>query len=278
MPELPEVENIAMGLRDILTGHTLRRVEVLSPVILKGPEQSHWRRFAQGMSGQGVKTVTRRAKRLQLVMDSDQALVIQLGMTGKFLRGLEGQRPPHTHIVFALDHGSHLYYVDPRRFGRVWLFGQWQIERGDVLMEEAGMGHLGPDAITMRQGEFNRILKTERPIKALLLDQTRIAGLGNIYVDESLFATGIRPTRPARDCLDQSSILLKHIKSVLRRAIRAGGTTFSDYRNAYGDMGRFHHRLQVYQRHGQPCKRCGQPLERWVVAGRGSHVCPQCQV
>ena len=278
MPELPEVENIAIGLRDILQGRSLQKAEVHSPVILKGPGQSHWQQFFHDLSGQGIEQVIRRAKRLQWVMKSEAALVIQLGMTGKFLRGEVGEEAPnHTHMTFTLDNGESLYYVDARRFGRVWLFDHWQDEDSDILMEQAGMGSLGPDALVMRLAHFVQMLHSPRPIKALLLDQTRIAGLGNIYVDESLFATGIRPTRAADECLEEAEVLLKNIKSILRRAIKAGGTTFSDYRNAYGDMGRFRQRLQVYQRHGHPCKQCGTTLERWVVAGRGSHVCPECQ-
>ena len=204
MPELPEVENIAIGLRNIMQGQILQRAEVHSPVILKGPGQDHWPRFFAELSEQRVEQVTRRAKRLQLIMESGVALVVQLGMTGKFLQGQVGEEAPgHTHMTLTLDNDTQVYYVDARRFGRVWLFDHWDDEDHEALMERAGMGRLGPDALDMRLAHFVQILHTPRPVKALLLDQTRIAGLGNIYVDESLFATGLLPTRAADDCLEE---------------------------------------------------------------------------
>jgi formamidopyrimidine-DNA glycosylase len=145
-------------------------------------------------------------------------------------------------------------------------------------MEAAGLTPLGPEALDLTPKIFAAILRTARPIKSLLLDQTRIAGLGNIYADESLWAARIHPARPAQSLTAaETTTLLREIKNVLRRAIRAGGTTFSDFRNAYGEMGRFRHRLKVYGRAGEPCPRCGTMIIRLVVAGRGTHICPRCQ-
>jgi formamidopyrimidine-DNA glycosylase len=181
-------------------------------------------------------------------------------------------------MVVSFRDASKLLFVDVRRFGRVWGLKDLDPDHPDAAMEAGGMTPLGPEPLSLSAKTFATTLQTTRPIKALLLDQTRIAGLGNIYVDESLWAARIHPARACSSLTsEETAALLREIKRVLRRAIRAGGTTFSDYRNAYGDMGRFRARLRAYQRHGQPCKRCGATLERLVIAGRGTHICPCCQ-
>jgi len=282
MPELPEVENIALGLREIVLGKRVARVSVREPVVIQGPYQRKWRRFFDDLSGQRVDRVTRRAKRLILSFESKAALVVQLGMTGKMLLPAPDQRATllskHTRMIASFQDGTELIFVDVRRFGRIWLLRDLDPDNPDPAMEAGGMTKLGPEPLSTSAKVFATMLGTARPIKALLLDQTRIAGLGNIYVDESLWAARIHPARPANSLThEEAAQLLRQIKSVLRRAIRAGGTTFSDYRNAYGDMGRFRARLKAYQRQGQPCHRCGTPLERLVIAGRGTHICPRCQ-
>lgn len=284
MPEMPEVENIALGLRETVMGKRIDDVSVETPVMLRGPHRRRWRRFLGELAGRRIERVARRAKRLILTTEGDLALVFQLGMTGKFLlprRGADGgaaERHKHTRLVMTFGDGTELHFVDMRRFGRVWCLRDLDPDAPDAAMEAAGMTPLGPEALHMRRKAFEDALRTERPVKSLLLDQTRIAGLGNIYADESLWAAGVHPARAAASLTaDEAAVLLRQIKAVLRRAIRAGGTTFSDFRNAYGDMGRFRRRLRVYQRDGQSCKRCGATIERLVIAGRGTHVCPQCQ-
>jgi len=282
MPEMPEVENMALGLRAIIVGRRIGEVRVATPGMIRGPYRRRWRRFLGEFAGRRIERVGRRAKRLILAAEGDVALVFQLGMTGKFLLPPGGaasqHKQTHTRLVIAFGDGSELHFVDMRRFGRVWCLRELDPDDPDATLEAAGMTPLGPEALRMRRQAFEEALRTQRPVKALLLDQTRIAGLGNIYADESLWAAGVHPARAATT-LDgeQAGALLRQIKNVLRRAIRAGGTTFSDFRNAYGDMGRFRRRLKVYQRHGEPCKRCGATIERLVVAGRGTHVCPRCQ-
>jgi formamidopyrimidine-DNA glycosylase len=206
-------------------------------------------------------------------------MVFQLGMTGKFLLKEAGiPRQKHTHVVFSFSEDLALHYIDTRRFGRCWLFDALDPHHPDAAMEAGGMGRLGPEALGMSPRHFQSCLGSPRPIKSLLLDQTRLTGLGNIYCDESLFAARIHPTHASQEIdPEQATTLLREIKGVLRRAIRAGGTTFSDFENAYGDMGRFRKRLKVYGRQGQPCKRCGNLIERIVLNGRGTHICPQCQ-
>ena len=281
MPELPEVENIALGLRELIVDKTISRIQVLSPIVLRGPACEEWLPFINMLEGQRITAVTRRAKRLIVRFDQGQAWVIQLGMTGMFLYR-SGSAPPlkHTHIVISFQESTELLFVDTRRFGRVWLFQRLEPDKLDASMDQAGMGRLGPDALSIQWPAFRKNLqRTSRNVKALLLDQSRIAGLGNIYVDESLFAAGIHPHRSASGMSeDVGRLLLQQIKRILRKAIRHGGTTFSDFRNAYGDMGRFRRRLYVYGRGGQPCKKCGTLIQKQVVAGRGTHFCPQCQV
>ena len=282
MPELPEVENIASGLRQALVGKRVACVWVGTAIIIRGPYRRQWRAFMTELAGRRIVRVARRAKRLILSMEAGLALVVQLGMTGKFLLPPKANRraapPKHTRMILSFRDGTELLFVDARRFGRVWCLRDLDPDAPDAAMEAAGLTPLGPEALDLDPKAFAAILRTARPIKSLLLDQTRIAGLGNIYADESLWAARIHPARLAKSLtIAEATILLREIKAVLRRAIRAGGTTFSDFRNAYGEMGRFRERLRVYGRAGEPCPRCGTPLVRLVVAGCGTHICPRCQ-
>jgi len=282
VPELPEVESITLGLRETIVGKRIERILVCSPIIMRGPHRRGWRRFLDGLAGRRVACVTRRAKRLILSLEAGEALVFQLGMTGKLLvphpeKGMAAT-PKHTRLIISFTDATELLFVDTRRFGRVWCLSSLDPDAPDAALEAAGLTPLGPEPLSMKPKTFAAIFKGARPVKSLLLDQARIAGLGNIYVDESLWAARLHPARACASLTtEEAATLLCEIKSVLRRAIRAGGTTFSDFRNAYGDMGRFHRRLRAYQRHGQPCQRCGATLERLVIAGRGTHICPRCQ-
>jgi formamidopyrimidine-DNA glycosylase len=234
------------------------------------------------LSGRRVESVTRRAKRLLVAAEGGLALVFQLGMTGKFLLTDPDKGhiapPKHTRLVLCFPDAADLLFVDPRRFGRVWCLRDLDPEAPDAVMEAAGLTPLGPEALAVSPKAFAALLGTDRPIKALLLDQSRIAGLGNIYVDESLWAAGIHPARAGSSLTPaETATLLREIKKVLHRAIRAGGTTFSDFRNVYGEMGRFRIRLKAYGRQGEPCPRCGAPIQYLRAAGRGTHICPRCQ-
>ncbi|MCU0917285.1 MAG: bifunctional DNA-formamidopyrimidine glycosylase/DNA-(apurinic or apyrimidinic site) lyase [Planctomycetes bacterium] len=283
MPELPEVESIALGLRPVLVGKRVARVCVGTPLVIRGPYRRRWRVFLAQLTGRRIERVTRRAKRLILTAEGGLALVFQLGMTGKFLlpNPQEGRTatPKHTHLILSFSDGMACLFVDPRRFGRVWCLRSLDPEAPDAVMEAAGLTPLGPEALDMDLKTFLARLRTGRPIKSLLLDQTRIAGLGNIYADESLWAACVHPARPASSLTRaEAAKLLRAIKAVLRRAIRAGGTTFSDFRNVYGEMGRFRPRLKVYGCQGQPCPRCGTTIRYLRASGRGTHICPHCQV
>jgi len=279
MPELPEVENIAAGLRTELQGHTVAAIVIRQPIILKGTLARNWRRPLARWREVRLTDILRRGKRLILVGEHNAALLVQLGMTGKFLFAPPANLPRrHNHFYLDFHSGKTLYYYDPRRFGRLWLLEHPFTPSLDAAMQRAGMSPLGPEPLAVTPGQFRRLLQSSRPIKSLLLDQTRLAGLGNIYADEALFAAAIHPLTPSRRIPPrQADSLCRAVKSVLRRAIRYGGTTFSDFRNPYGDMGRFRYRLRTYQRTGQPCPRCRTPIERLVISGRSSHFCPRCQ-
>jgi formamidopyrimidine-DNA glycosylase len=235
------------------------------------------------LTGRRIETITRRAKRLVLTAEGGLALVFQLGMTGKFLlpnpeKGIAAVPPKHTRLILSFCEGTELLFVDPRRFGRVWCLRGLDPNAPDATMEAAGLTPLGPEALDMNRKTFAGLLQTDRPIKSLLLDQGRIAGLGNIYADESLWAAGIHPARAGSSLTAAEATALRHkIKVVLRHAIRAGGTTFSDFRNVHGEMGRFRDRLKVYGHQGEPCPRCGTTIQHLRAAGRGTHICPRCQ-
>ncbi len=283
MPEMPEVENIALGLRPVLVSKRVARVWIGTSIIVRGPYRKRWRAFVAELTGRRIMSVSRRAKRLILAAEGSLALVFQLGMTGKFLlpdpeEGLTAT-PKHTRLILSFRDGTELLFVDPRRFGRVWCLRDLDPEAPDAVMEAAGLTPLGPEALDLESTAFAALLRTNRPVKSLLLDQSRIAGLGNIYADESLWAACIHPARAGSSLTAaEAAVLLREIQKVLRRAIRAGGTTFSDFRNVYGDMGRFRNRLRVYGRQGEPCPRCGTPIQYLRASGRGTHICPRCQV
>jgi formamidopyrimidine-DNA glycosylase len=283
VPELPEVENIALGLRQAIVGRRVACVWVGIPLVIRGPYRRRWRAFMAELTGRRIERVARRAKRLILAAEGDLALVFQLGMTGKFLlpdpeQGIAAAAPKHTRLILSFDDETELLFVDPRRFGRVWCLRDLDPDAPDAAMEAAGLTPLGPEALDIGPKAFAALLRTDRPIKALLLDQGRIAGLGNIYADESLWAAHIHPARSGSSLTPaEAEALRREIKIVLRRAIRAGGTTFSDFRNVYGEMGRFRDRLRVYGRQGEPCLRCGTTIQYLRAAGRGTHICPRCQ-
>jgi formamidopyrimidine-DNA glycosylase len=283
VPEMPEVENIALGLRLVLVGKRAASVWVGSPIIVRGPERRRWRTFMAELTGRHIQSVSRRAKRLILTAEGNLALAFQLGMTGKFLlpdpeESLAAVTPKHTRLILSFQDGTDLLFVDPRRFGRVWCLRDLDPGAPDATMEAAGLTPLGPEALDLNPRTFAALLRTNRPIKSLLLDQSRIAGLGNIYADESLWAACIHPARAGSSLTAAEGVaLVREIQKVLRRAIRAGGTTFSDFRNVYGEMGRFSERLKVYGRQGEPCPRCGTPIQYLRASGRGTHICPRCQ-
>jgi formamidopyrimidine-DNA glycosylase len=229
------------------------------------------------LGGCRVRGVARYGKAIRFDLVSyhghRRALVVHLGMTGRFdffpPGTTEPRGVPHRHGRWAFTDGAVLHYVDARRFGFWWL------GEPDEVAGELG---IGPDPFEMKPRALERLLEgRSASIKSLLLNQRLISGLGNIYVDELLFAARIHPETAGRDVADRASEILTFARRVLRRAIKWKGTTFRDYRGPDGSEGEFLLRLNVYGREGEACRRCGGPIVKTVVAARGTHTCPRCQ-
>lgn len=271
MPELPEVQTVVTALQP-LVGRRVGTVRVLRDDVIHG-EQVPLKSFA---GGRKIRAIHRRAKRIIIELGGERRIQVHLGMTGVLTVCARSQPlPPHTHLrIGIVGTQDELRFRDVRRFGGVWLLnGNSESGRGS-----RGLGPLGPDALEINLREFRRLLRRNRQIKALLLDQTAIGGLGNIYVDESLFKAKIHPRTRAADLPDARVKMLHHsMRRTLRAAIKAGGSTISDYRTPNGERGWFQIRHQAYGREGQPCRRCKAPILRILAAGRSSHICPNCQ-
>ncbi|RXZ81173.1 DNA-formamidopyrimidine glycosylase [Paenibacillaceae bacterium] len=273
MPELPEVETVRRTLIELVAGKTIDHVTVTLPRIIQRPTEPEW--FAADLAGKTVQTVERRGKFLRLLMD-DLVLVSHLRMEGRY--GVYQQDEPvqkHTHVIFHFTDGTELRYQDVRQFGTMHLF-----KPGDDL-QSPPLNKLGiePLSETFTEQSLSNILsKRTSKVKPLLLNQAYVVGLGNIYVDEALFAAGIHPERTANTLLPEEwSRLHKAIADTLRSAVEAGGSSIKSYVNGQGEMGMFQHQLAVYGRANKPCARCGGNVEKKVVLGRGTHYCLQCQ-
>jgi len=272
MPELPEVETVRRSLREALRGRRIVEVERIGwPRTIAAPPPETFRSL---LRDRAVLDVDRRGKYVLLRLDHDETLVVHLRMTGRLTVAPADDEPDaHTHVVLRLDDGRRLVFRDTRKFGRIWLLD------GEGLA--ALQGKLGPepldDALTAE--EFRTLLRRRRGrLKPLLLDQSLLAGLGNIYVDEALWLAKLHPLRTVLSLGDDEvDSLYGAIRAVLARAVDNRGTTFSDFRDGWGYRGDNQQFLNVYDRAGQPCLRCGTPIERIVVGQRGTHLCPFCQ-
>lgn len=267
MPELPEVEIVVRGLRARIVGQRLESIVARRPDMLEclGTDPARDRR---------VMDIRRRGKLILIDLERDEVLAVHLGMSGQ-LTVDSGERAmaAHTHVVGELENGLQLRYVDPRRFGRV------QLARRPLLEADLSWRALGPEPLGLGSRALEEILAARTTaIKAALLDQHAVAGLGNIYVDEILHASGIHPTLAANRLRPtEIDALVENTERILLEAIAAGGSTIRDYRNADGGSGSFQGRHRVYGRAGQSCLRCGETLKKILVAGRGTHFCPRCQ-
>lgn len=264
MPELPEVQTVVDTLRPELAGRRIRRLVLLRHDIVEPRDFD----LCAALDGATLCDVTRRAKRIVFHLATGDRFYIHLGMTGQLTtEPSDAAVKKHTHLIADLDSDRQLRFVDPRRFGGV----HWMGRTEHVA--------IGPEPLKMRSATLARQLSgTRRAIKTALLDQRLIAGIGNIYADESLHAAGIHPLVCANQLTpDQVHKLAASIKAVLCKAIRAGGSTLRDYVNGKGERGTFQHRHKVYDRGGKPCRRCKTPIERAVVGGRSTHWCATCQ-
>lgn len=274
MPELPEVETVCRGLRPALVGRRIASVRALRPD-LRWPLPEG---LGQALTGRRIEAVERRAKYILMRLDDGQAVLAHLGMTGSFrIRPANPARAllPHDHVVLETDDGTSITYHDPRRFGMIDLIAAGGSHR---LLAE-----LGPEPLddAFDAAMLSAALKGKRtPIKAALLDQSVVAGLGNIYVCEALYRAGLSPRREAHTVTGaRAKRLVPAIKDVLNAAIESGGSTLRDYVNADGGLGYFQHRFDVYDRLGQPCPRCGDghSIGRIVQSGRSTFFCGNCQ-
>jgi formamidopyrimidine-DNA glycosylase len=272
VPELPEVETVARSLEHALVGRRIAEVTRIAwerSIAEPAPDL-----FRELLRDRPVLGVGRRAKYLLVRLDRDESLVVHLRMTGQLtLQNASTEPDSHTHVVLRLDDGRQLFFRDTRKFGRLWLLDS----EGLQVLEQK----LGPEPLdeALTAEEFRTLLRRRKGrLKPLLLDQKLIAGLGNIYVDEALWLARLHPLRVVTS-LDDADIDRLHdaIREVLANAIDRRGTSFSDYRDATGEPGSNQDFLNVYERKGQPCPRCGTPIERTLVAQRGTHLCPTCQ-
>lgn len=269
MPELPEVEVIAQGLQRLIGQSIIQEVEVLWPRSVARPEVPA---FIQGLAGRQVLDVRRRGKFILFGLDDGRCLLAHLRMTGGFCV-FPRTTPPHAYVrvIFHLADGRDLWYVDIRKFGRLYL-----VDSPDEVLHELGIEPLSAEFTADRLADILR--RRKGAIKPLLLDQRLIAGVGNIYADEALFRAGIHPLRRAAGLsMEEVRGLHAAIREVLQEAIDHRGTTLRNYRDADGETGQNQFRLNVYRRQGEPCRRCGTPIERIVVGQRGTHFCPLCQ-
>jgi len=263
MPELPEVETIARGVDERLRGD---RIESTWFSEKPEPFKSSPQLMAKELAGRTIDRVHRVGK--HIVFDlADLQWIVHLGMTGRLLVADPGTTiPPHTHGILHLASGRELRFVDPRRFGR-------------MALKTTPFTGTGQEPLSISKDEFAALFRGRRtPIKAALLNQRLLHGVGNIYADESLFRAGIRPRRMARHLkrpeLDR---LRSSLQSVLKKAISLGGSSVSDYVDADGVEGFFQLEHRVYLRTRQPCLVCGTPIRRILIGGRGTHYCPNCQ-
>lgn len=273
MPELPEVETVATGLHKRVAGDVIESIWLGDkPQTFKSPPAE----IAATVEGTRIESVRRVGKHIVVDLtaakpgkDEIRQWIVHLGMTGRFLVvDAAAELAKHTHAIAKLRSGRELRFVDPRRFGKL-----------AVVREGAGFAGPGTEPLTVTKEDFVRLFKGRKlAIKAALLNQKLLHGVGNIYADESLFRARIRPTRAAGKLTrDQLGRLHKELVKVLRAAIKAGGTTVSDYVDSDGAEGFFQFRLRAYGRTGEPCVKCKTPIRRIIVGGRSTHYCPRCQ-
>jgi formamidopyrimidine-DNA glycosylase len=271
MPELPEVETIRRALAPRVEGRRIARLRIHDPRWCQplAPEE-----VVAAVEGRRIEALRRRGKYFHFELSDDVHLLWHLRMTGSLLFDPD-PRPPIVRVDVGLDDGHGLAFVDPRRFGT------GELALGGDALEAFFAARLGVEPLGDRF-TADRMLALARasraPVKAMLLDQKRIAGVGNIYADEALFRAKIHPLRPAnRINRTQAAALRDAVVASLEAGIDAGGATIDDYRDPDGARGSFQERFLVHRRRGEPCPRCGTPIQKLVAAGRGTYVCPRCQ-
>lgn len=280
MPELPEVETVMRGLEPVLTGAVITKVQKNRPN-LRIPFPAT---IERDLKGRAITHLTRRAKYIFIHLDNDDILVIHLGMSGSVAiveKGQVYQSQKHDHFLFNLNSGVQIIYNDPRRFGMIFMMAQSE------YVTHKYFAHLGPEPLG---NDFSAPILCERlkgkqtTIKQALLDQRVVVGVGNIYACEALYMAGISPAKKAGSIKgDKAERLVKAIRDVLKKAIKAGGSTLKDYKHADGSLGYFQHQFTVYGREKEECKRCDCDIlktggiKRIVQSGRSTFYCPRKQ-
>lgn len=285
MPELPEVETIRIGLQKYIVGHTIEDVVVHLAKQLSGDPKE--------VIGARIIEVKRFGKGLVIDLDNNFSITIHVKMTGQMLYShsakasrdryvisgnakvaLSALPDKYTHVIFKLDGGAVLYYRDVRQFG--WI----KIVKSDSVVSQPYFKSLGPEPLRdLDLKKFSAILeKRKTPIKMILMDQSLIAGIGNIYANDALYLAGIHPKRPANSLnKTEQKKLFEAIETVLRKGIAVGGASEWSYVNALGQAGKYQNFFKVYRKTGQPCPNCGTPIETIKLGGRGTFFCPVCQ-
>jgi len=274
MPELPEVETIRRSLEARIIGRTITSIRIPPDTgktvpVIKGMEESA---FREGVVGAKVEAVERRGKYLVLHLDSGMLLVIHLRMTGALLFQ-EAPEDRFVRAVFTFDNGDEMRFTDLRKFGGFWLVE----DISQAVATALGPEPFDEDAFTVIA--LSKALENRKsPVKAVILDQRHVAGIGNIYADEACFGAGIDPRRLGLT-LDDDEVAALHasIRDVLMAGVEAGGASFKDYRNTTGNVGSMQKLVKVFRRTGKPCYTCGTTIERVKIGGRSTHFCPTCQ-
>lgn len=273
MPELPEVETIRKTLKQFVIGKTIQDIRIYWPNIIKQPDDTE--EFKHILMNQTFRDIRRKGKFLLFYLD-DNVLVSHLRMEGKY--SVNQQEEPlkkHTHVIFSFTDGTELRYNDVRKFGTMHVFS-----KGYELTEKP-LSNLGPDGLDESFTYpflYEKLVKTNRFVKICLLDQTIVAGLGNIYVDEVLFKAAVHPLKRANKLTKKEVQAIRNAAvDTLKEAVQLGGTTIRSYTNSQGEMGMFQQTLSVYGKEDEPCKVCGKPIVKMKIGGRGSHVCTKCQ-
>jgi formamidopyrimidine-DNA glycosylase len=276
MPELPEVETVVRGLREYILNRTITSVVVTAPPYAIITSASFGKTpFGDGLSGNSIQSISRRGKNILISLSGNLILWVHLKMTGRFL-WVDKNRPAEKHdlVRYSFANCDHdLIFNDYRRFGRHRLF------TSDEIREQAGIKDLGPEPLEISRDDFVRLCReSKRMIKPALLDQTFLAGVGNIYADEALFASRIHPKKSTHLLTKEATMSLhKNIQRILRMAIDRMGSSVDSYRGINGESGTNQKYLKVYGREGLPCKRCRTKIKRVVIGSRSTHFCPLCQ-
>ncbi|MFP4370632.1 MAG: bifunctional DNA-formamidopyrimidine glycosylase/DNA-(apurinic or apyrimidinic site) lyase [Halanaerobium sp.] len=275
MPELPEVETVVKGLRPLITDKIVTAVEIREKNMIAYPENDI-ESFRDSLIGSKIEAVNRRGKYIIIELSQDKNMVIHLRMTGKLLvKEVKEFRDKHTHVIFSLNDGQEIRFNNIRKFGRVYLIDKNHPEQA------GGLADLGPEPLSeeLTLEDFKKLFENRRALmKSLLLNQHFVAGIGNIYADEILFRSAVRPDRTADTLTEAEKEAIYHnMRDILEKGIIYGGTSFSDYVNAFGEKGSFQEELRVHQREGENCYDCGSIIEKIKISGRSTYFCPKCQ-